>query len=517
MTAPIRRYITVGIVSFVAIALSIYALMFLGGKLSSGKNLTVTVVFKDAGGVQESTAVNMAGVVVGQIVKVGLNRNNEAEVQVRLDKRHPVPSDSRFVIVGSVLGNTSTLGIVPGTLSAAPLQDGDRVQGQTSANLQSLFASGETLVPTLKATLEESQKTLASVQRIALATEKIINDPRQQKALRLTLANIEATTANLNRATAALPRISGTAETQLLALSTQSRRLLADLDSAAVSGSRIAKNGETLTANLNGTLQENRASLKTLLESADESASALAGLLNQAGSLINDPDLKKNLIETTANIAATTARLEATTGNLEKLSGDPRLTADLRDTVANLKETTESIKNVAARVETIRIPGERRRPSEPQPTPAPPKPAASTSLIEPGLAFDSFYDTTDPRFRADANYTLLTKNKGRFYRAGLYDITERNGLNLQLGQALGKSGDIDLAYRYGLLAGKFGLGLDARLGPLDFRLDAYDPNRLTGNARAKLYLNRERTQSLLFGVDDFARENRAVIGVQIRQ
>lgn len=517
MTAKLRHNILVGVTSIVAIAAVIFILQFLGGKISSGKTFTITAVFKDARGVAEGSEVTMAGVEVGRIAKIALNADKEAEVRVRLEKTYAVPSDSRFVVESSLLGGASELNIVPGNPTAVPLKDGDRVRGENPADLQALLASGQTLIPELQKTLIESQKTLQAVQRISLGAEKLINDPVQQRALRNTLANIQATTANLNRATASLPRISSTAEGQLLALSSQSQRLIRDLDAAAVSGQRIAKNGEALSANLNGALQENRKTIRTLLESVDESASALAGLLNQAGGLINDPDLKKNLLETTANIAATTARLEATTGNLEKLSSDPRLTADLRDTVSNLRETTESIKNVAARVETIRIPGERRAPSGPQPSPAPPKSSSSTSLIEPGLAFDSFYDTTDPRFRADVNYTLRRGNQGRFYRAGLYDLTERNGLNLQIGQALGQSGDIDFAYRYGLLAGKFGLGFDANVGPLDFRLDAYDPNRLTGNARAKLYLNRERTQSLLFGIDDFARDNRAVIGVQIRQ
>ncbi|MBC7808855.1 MAG: MCE family protein [Akkermansiaceae bacterium] len=517
MTAKLRHNVLVGVTSIAAVALLIFSLQFLAGNIANGQTLTVTVVFKDAHGVQEGSEVRMSGVQVGRIAKIALNDQKEAEVRVRLEKTYPVPVDSRFVVQGSVLGNTSLLNIVPGNPTAVALKDGDRVVGELQADLQTVLASSEILIPELQKTLQTSRETLEIFQRVALATEAQISDPRGPAALRKTLANIEGTTGNLNRATASLPRISANAEGQLTALSGQSQQLLRDLDAAAVSGGRIAKNGEALSANLNGTLQENRKTIKALLESVDESASALAGLLNQAGGLINDPDLKKNLLETTANIAATTARLEATTGNLEKLSGDPRLTADLRDTVANLKETTESIKNVAARVETIRIPGERRQPGGPQPSPAPPRPAASTSLVEPGLAFDSFYDTTDPRFRADVNYTLRRGNQGRFYRAGLYDLTERNGLNLQIGQEIGQSGNIDFAYRYGLLAGKFGLGLDANVGPLDFRLDAFDPNRLTGNARAKLYLNRDRTQSLLFGIDDFARDNRAVIGVQIRQ
>ncbi len=520
MTPTIRYFFTVGIASVVGIAGFVFAMLFLSAQLANGKSLTVTAVFQDAHGVQEGSEVRMSGVRVGSIYRTTLNAQQEAEVQVRLDKTYPVPVDSHFVVQGSVLGNTSLLNIVPGNPAAEPLKNGDRVRGEAQADLQTLLASGSTLIPELKKTLQSAQSLTAKSGQLL----DNLNDPAQKQALRKTLANVEAITSDLKEATkslpqvtASLPRLASNAEGQLTALSGQTRRLLTDLDAAAVSGSRIAKNGETLTSNLNGTLQENRATLKSLLQSVDESASGLAGLLKQAGELVNDPALRKNLSDTTTNLAATTARLEATTGNIERLTGDPRLTADLRDTVANLKDTTESIKNVAARVETIKFPGERRRTRDRDATPAPPRRAAATSLIEPGLAFDNFYDTTNPRFRADVNYTLRTGMSGRFYRAGLYDLTERNQINLQIGQALGRGGDTDLAYRYGLVAGKFGLGLDKSVGPLDFRFDLYDPNRLTGNARAKLYLNRERTQSLLFGVDDLSHDNRAVIGVQIRQ
>ena len=499
----------VGIVSIIAIAGLFYGLMFLNGNLAKGRSITVKAIFSDVNGLPVGGEVRLAGVVVGQVADVTVNKNQEAEATLRLDRKYPVPVDSQFIVQGSVLGNTSLLTITPGTPTAAPLKDGDTIRGTNAADLQSVLAQSQQLLPTL-------QKTAESAQRTMMAVEKIASDPAQQKALRRTLANMEGITAHLNAATASLPRVTNNAEEQLNRLSYQSQTLIAHLDDAAVSGKKIAHNGELLTSDLRDALAENRKTLRSLLQSADESASALAGLLNQAGGLINDPKIKANLVTMTDNLASVTARLDVTTSNIEALSSDPRLAADLRETLANLKETTASIKNITGRVETIRIPGEKRRPGEPIPPPAPPKPAAAVSLIEPGLAIDSFYDTTQPRLRADVDYTLRTGGKGRFYRAGLYDLTESNQLNLQVGQALGAGGNVDFAYRYGLLAGKFGLGMDTRVGPLDFRLDAYDPNHLTGNARAKLYLNRARTQSLLFGVDDLARDNRAVIGVQIR-
>ena len=113
--------------------------------------------------------------------------------------------------------------------------------------------------------------------------------------------------------------------------------------------------------------------------------------------------------------------------------------------------------------------------------------------------------------RGDANYTLLS-GRNQFYRLGLFDATERNQLQLQMGYSNGLPATF--AYRFGVLAGKFGGGIDFRTGPLDFRVDVFDPNRLQFNLRAKGYLN--RASSLFGGLDSVGKENRATLGVQVR-
>jgi hypothetical protein len=123
------------------------------------------------------------------------------------------------------------------------------------------------------------------------------------------------------------------------------------------------------------------------------------------------------------------------------------------------------------------------------------------------------YDTTVSRLRLDTNFTLLAGKPGSFYRLGFHDLTERNRLNLQIGSSSGLPANI--ALRYGIFAGKLGTGIDLRTGPVDLRLDAYDPNRFTLNARAKAYLNVDT--SITAGLDSIGKDNRATVGVQIRR
>src|SRR5262249_51834506 len=139
-------------------------------------------------------------------------------------------------------------------------------------------------------------------------------------------------------------------------------------------------------------------------------------------------------------------------------------------------------------------------------------PFSATSLLEPGFVFDSLYDTKVGRLRVDTNYTLLSGARN-FYRIGLYDATETNQLNLQFGRASSTPALFD--YRAGVINGKFGLGLDTRTGPLDLRFDILDPNFYQINIRAKAALN--RNAAITAGVDSVGKENRATLGVQIRQ
>ena len=326
MTPQIRYYFLVGLASIAGILVLVYAVLFLGGRITSGNNIIVTAIFQDAHGLQDGAEVRLSGVPVGRIITIGLSPKNEAEVRLRLEKKYPVPNDSHFVVQGSVLGNSSQLTITPGTPGGTPLQEGDVVRGEAAPDVQSLLSGSKDLAPTLQKTLEKAQAALETANQTAKTVQKMVSDPAQQRTLRETLVHFNHISANLDAATESLPHLTSTAEIQLDGISGQTRHLLGTLNDAAVSGKRIAVNGEKLTANLNATLTDNRATLKSLLQSADESASALAGLLTQAKGLIGDPKLRANLVATTDNLASITTRLDTTTSNIERLSGDPRLT-----------------------------------------------------------------------------------------------------------------------------------------------------------------------------------------------
>ncbi len=498
-------YLKVGATSVVVVALLLLFGTYISGKFNRDRH--INILYADAKGIQKGEIIQMAGVNIGQVDEVGLTPDNKrAMVRIGIHQGNNIPQGSRFVIRSGVLGNTHTLTVEPNYRATKEIPNDATVEGEAASGLDTALADSQKLIAQSQKLIGQSQDLVASFQRSAGAFEKLATDPTTQKSLKNTLRNLDETTAGL-------PVLQRQVQSELSTLSLQANQLLAGLQTTKRSADKIAANTEGLTGDLRDTLKENRSNLKALIRDADEAASAFAGIAEQAKTTLGDKRIQNNLTTASDNLASITARLDATTADLQRLSSDPRLSSDIRETVGNLKDASASAKNLAARVETIRIPGERRRP-QPGETPAPPTPVlpfSYQSLMEPGLVFDGAYDTKGERFRADAHYTLLAPKSNTLYRLGIRDITEGNRLDAQIGSYSGSPARFD--YRYGIVAGKLGGGVDFRTGPVDFRFDLYDPNRFTVNARAKTYLN--RNTAITAGVDSVGKDNRAVIGVQI--
>ena len=510
-----RQSFLTGLTVIIGLVLAGIALAALRG-LTFTKSTHYTIVFNNVKGLSSGAIVQMSGVTIGKIDEVGLTRglqgypDNKAQLSISINPPHQIPQGSKFLIIAPAFGNPDRMTVEPNPQAAPPYPDKTVIAGVASPGLDDLLARSQPII-------DQTQKLLASVQKSADAAAKITGDAQTQRDFKRTLHKLAESTDEL-------PGLLRDSQRQLNLLAGQTQTLLAKVNKAADSGQRIASNAEGLTGDLRSTLSENRAGFKSLVKNANETASSFASLADNISGTVGNKDIQKNLATASENLAAITSRLDATATDLNRLSSDPRLSDDVRQTVAtvretadNLRGTSESVRNLAARVETIRIPGERRRPASGQTSsntpPKPPRGFSDTSLLEPGLVFDTVYDTTVSRLRLDTDFTLLAGKPGSFYRVGIYDLTENNRLNLQIGSSARLPANF--AIRYGIFAGKLGTGIDLRTGPIDFRLDAYDPNRFTLNARAKAYLN--AGTSITAGLDSIGKDNRATVGVQIRR
>ncbi|MFM7321318.1 MAG: MlaD family protein [Armatimonadota bacterium] len=500
-----QRYLAVGATLIAAIAGLVVALAYLRGTIAEAQTTDYRVLFDDARGIQTGYQVRLAGIPIGKVQDVTLV-DRQAQMRLRIDDKFPLPADSRFQVVTPLIGSTPFVQVVPG-VSSARLGAATVVRGERTAGVDTLMGRADSVMgkvdgllgdPALQADLR------ATIHNLRLASEEL---PR-------TLERTQAIIGNAATLSQQTTRLVPNLERQIGSLTDQTGVLLREFQKAARTGTGVATEAKSLTADLRATVNENRAGIKALLRNTNDAVSGVAALTGQIGETLGSSKFREkfdaatgNLETVTRNIVTISERLDATAAEVQRFASDPALLGDVKATVANLKETSASVKGLAERLATVRIPGE-RRPGATVPPNTPVR--ALPALAEPGLTFDSRYDTTAERLRNDVHFVVPSGLAGEYWRVGLFGMTEANRLDLQAGRTDGRG-----ALRYGLFSGRLGAGLDTPVLGWDLRLDVYDPNRFTVDARLRKRL--DSGTSLLFGVDKLGNGNAPVVGVQFKR
>ena len=180
--------------------------------------------------------------------------------------------------------------------------------------------------------------------------------------------------------------------------------------------------------------------------------SSVEATMANVESLAGDPATTENIKLTLKNIAETSQRIDHIAANLEGTFADPKTAEDLKKTVQNARELTDKANNMMGKVSEIEV-----------------KP--SVELMYSGAAHD---------WRTDFDLNVGQK-EGAFLDLGVESIGEDNKINAQVGKRSGSIG-----YRGGVVASKFGVGLDAYAGDKwKFSAEAYDLNKVTLRLRTE--------------------------------
>ena len=505
-----QRYLIVGATLSVAIGALAVSVAYLRGNLNERHTTEYRVRFDDARGIQAGYQVRMAGIPIGSVQDV-LLVGKRAELRLRVEDRYTIPGDSRFTIVTPLIGSTPFIQVLPGD-SSEPL-DATRVrEGESSPGLDTLMGKADSM--------------MGKANSLVGDVGEVVGDPRVQDDLRATVRNLRLASDELPKTLRRVDAVIGNAaelssqttrllpglEKQVERLATRTESLLGEFQGLAKAATGVAEEADGLAGDLRGTVAENRQSIKALLVSANETIGSVATVTGRLSETLSSPAFRDNLTQTMESVASASRsmvsiaeRLDSTASQIQKLATDPALSSDLKETVANLRETSGSVRDVAARISRMRIPGER-----PVDGAAPAPRSVPPALVEPGLTFDGRYGTTAERFRTDIHFVTNPSRTGEYFRFGVADTTESSRLDVQKGLYRGGS-----AVRYGLFAGKWGIGFDAPVLGWDLRLDAYDPNRATADVRLKKRIGTDF--SVLFGLDSVGNGNRPAIGVQIKR
>lgn len=193
----------------------------------------------------------------------------------------------------------------------------------------------------------------------------------------------------------------------------------------------------------------------------------------------NNGETGRNVAMMANNLALASERIEKMSATLEKVVTDPQTEQDLRETITNAKSASQKANKILGTLDTARF------------------------------QTDIRYNDKANDWSSNLGVTLRPQDNSFVY-AGVYDIGERNKLDLQFGREMNA-----LDVRMGVMQGDFGLGFDYRVSP-SFRLftDIYDFNDTKIKVGGELFFN--PNLSLIGGTMDARKKgsDAAYVGVR---
>lgn len=449
------------VTAFVVLLIGAYAV--LGKRLFAPKTKQYFALFEDANGVTPGTPVLMAGVAVGSVDKITLDGPRQARMTLSLQADAPVLTGTTALVPTSLIGfGSPPITLVPPATQTAPLATGSTIAGRKGSPLDSV--------------LPDSKTTVAEVNKLLVEVRTLISDKKFKKDAQQLLANSDRTIKKFGDLADNVNR---------LMVRNQS-----NIDTAILRGSRAMADVQRITYQVaqlleKGTLQKDAQGILTQLKETSKKADQLVASMNE---LVSDPNLKTittnvaELTNTSKGIAANVAQISetgksiaanadvATKNGVEISKNGVEISKNLVSVTAKVDKLTENAIGIEGQVKDLleKVNGVLGKGGK---TPKLPTVGYNIDLMQSG-------DLGRIRNDLSANVGI---GQGQL-TVGLWDAFESNKLILQYGQNAAPG----LDYRYGIYAGKPGLGVDYRLLPrLTLRNDVWDLNRLRYDPRLR--------------------------------
>lgn len=186
-----KKEVKIGIFTIAIIICTWGVLRFLGGSNLLSSSNTYYAKYENINGLQQSSQIFIRGVKVGVVSNISLDLSNNSEVNVELsiEKRYQIPTDSEAKIVGSGLMSPMAIEIITGE-SGSYLTSGDSIKSSREADL---FTTASTELESLKSKLDEVTSELST-------TLRSLNDLMVNNATHISgvITNMDSLTYNLN-------------------------------------------------------------------------------------------------------------------------------------------------------------------------------------------------------------------------------------------------------------------------------------------------------------------------------
>ena len=280
----------------------------------------ITAVFDSVAGLDNRSAVRVAGVRVGKVTKIDLRPDGKAEVEMEIDKDVQLHANAQAHVANLGLLGEKYIELDPGTPNQPVLSEQKTVvlPGTQPATIDQVTDQISAIATDVKAITASLRATVATPNGQAQLQDIVANVDNITKQVRDLIAanraNVDATMANAQAITAQL-------KTQI---------------------PRLADSIERVANSMNGTLNENRAdvhkaieNLKTLsadLRTTSENLGAITGQVRSGkgtvGKLLYEDETANRLNSALASVESGVNELRNTIGRVGKLQLDLGMNAD---------------------------------------------------------------------------------------------------------------------------------------------------------------------------------------------
>lgn len=504
----------VGTIAIVGILMIVMVVIFLGGMHIGPKGYTVRVLFEDAQGLENGSAVRMSGVKVGEVTDMELTDQNKALVTVRLHRSVRLWDSSKVLIdKGSLLGERFILIKSVREGRGGLVRNNAVLQGTLKPQLEDLIPQAYDVLVEVKGLSSNISKVtgdeqvmialkeaVLNISKTAAAVSEIAADPRMMNAMRASVANVQMATANgvkasahgvkaaLNVATMTkhldgVARILNNIESITSDNKDEINGMLANLETTSKNIQAVSETVKWLMDD-SGTKQN----VQQAVQSLTDAAKNLQDTTAEVRKLATDQTIQSDLKESLTTLKKTMENLEGTTSSFKQLISDQQLQTDLKDTVHTAKTTMDSArvtmenaKTVSAKVGVV--------------VDKVTKPVGTLLNLDVGTEFNSRYFPTSDRIFTDFSLRL-TQARKNLLALGMYGIGEGDKLILQGGVLRDP-----WTLRFGVYRSAIGVGADYRVGSAgQLSVEAFDPNDRQVSLWGKWPLS-DRLK-LMLGVED---------------
>jgi phospholipid/cholesterol/gamma-HCH transport system substrate-binding protein len=328
----------------ISIALVILFLgVFFAGSIDRVVNPKVSIkaTMSDVKGLKKGAPVWIYGIEEGSVQNINLDPQYGTVVTISVYKKvlRFLKKDATATVLTMGLLGDKYVELSPGTSKAAPLAEGDMINGAAQTDLKDVMETAGQSIKKVTEFVDKMGKLVEKIESSKGTLSRFLDDPALYDNLKASTKNLAAITSDITN---------GKGSVGLLL---KDPSLYERLSASSKSLEAFSKKLESGSGTLNKLLDDDQlyARLLGAATSADEVGKKLNSPSGTIGKLIADPSLYENLSAASQRLSSILDRIDKGEGAAGVLFRDDATAAELKETVKELRMLTEDIRKRPSR------------------------------------------------------------------------------------------------------------------------------------------------------------------------